>query len=154
MTADQAVARETIRRAAARYTRAVDNRRYDELREVFLPGGSMAVHGGPRLEGVETIIAAFEEGARRRSAAASGNFQRHHLTTAMFDFSAADQAQVTHYVFVVTELGFDHSGLYHDRFVRLGAEWRIAERHARMEWVRPDSRFAAWLGAAGPAELV
>jgi len=150
MTSDEALAREAIRKTAARYTRAVDNRRYDELRDVFLPEGSIAVQGGGRLDGVDAIITAFGAGAEKRQAAAPGNFQRHNLTSSMIEITGADEARAIHYVMVVTELGFDHSGMYQDIFHRRGDEWLIFERTASMEWVRPESRFAAWLGAAAP----
>ena len=151
MTSDEALAREAIRKTVARYTRAVDNRRYEELRDVFLPEGSFAVQGGARLDGVEAIITAFRAGAVKRAAAEPGNFQRHNLTSSMIEITGPDEAQSIHYVMVVTELGFDHVGMYQDIFRRRGDEWLIHERTASMEWVRPDSRFAAWLGAAAPA---
>lgn len=151
MTIDELLAREAIRKTICRYTRAVDNRRYDELREVFLPEGSIAVQGGARLDGVEAIIEAFGQGAIKRRAAEPGNFQRHNLTTSMIDVIGPDEATGAHYVIVVTELGFDHTGLYTDTYRRRGDEWLVHERNARMEWVRPGSRFASWLGAASPA---
>jgi hypothetical protein len=143
--------REAIRRTAALYTRAVDNRRYEELRNVFFADATIAVQGGAELRGIEQIIAAFEAGAEKRGAAAAGNFQRHNLTTSMIEQIDRDHATAIHYVLVVTELGFDHAGMYRDLFRRNDDKWLIAEREARMEWVRPDSRFAAWLGPASPA---
>jgi hypothetical protein len=151
MNADEMLAREAIRKTAALYTRAVDNRRYEELRHVFFADATIAVQGGAELRGIEQIIAAFEAGAEKRGAAAAGNFQRHNLTTSIIEHTGPEHAEAIHYVLVVTELGFDHAGMYRDRFRRSGDEWLIAEREARMEWVRPDSRFAAWLGQASPA---
>lgn len=151
MNSDEMLAREAIRKTAGLYTRAVDNRRYEELRDVFFEDATIAVHGGAELHGIESIIAAFEAGAGKRGAAAEGNFQRHNLTTSMIDMTDLEHATVIHYVLVVTELGFDHAGMYRDLFRRSGDRWLIAEREARMEWVRPDSRFATWLGHAAPA---
>jgi hypothetical protein len=48
---------------------------------------------------------------------------------------------------VVTEIGFDHSGVYVDDFVKSGDRWLIAHRAANLEWVRPDSRFFSFPGA-------
>jgi len=151
LTADEAIAREAIRQTAERYTRAIDNRRYEELRDVFLLHGAIQVQGGARMQGVDAIVSAFAQGAAKRNAAAPGNFQRHNLTTSMIELTGPDNALATWYIMVVTELGFDHAGMYQDRLRRRGDDWLISERTARMEWVRPDSRFAAWLGAAAPA---
>jgi dsRNA-specific ribonuclease len=151
MNINEMIAREAVRKTAALYTRAVDSRRYAELRDVFFADAIVAVHGGAELRGVEQIITAFEAGAEKRSAATPGNFQRHNLTTAMIEQIDSDHAEAIHYVLVVTELGFDHAGTYRDMFRRRGDKWLIAKREARMEWVCPESRFAAWLGQASPA---
>lgn len=146
------LAREAIRKTAALYTRAVDNRRYEELRRVFVPDGSIVVHGRGALTGIGEIIAAMETGAIKRRASDPGNFQRHNLTSTIIELEGPDRATAVHYVMIVTELGFDHAGIYRDSVRRSGEDWLIDKREARMEWVRPDSRFAAWLGAPKPAE--
>ena len=145
------LAREAIRKTIAHYTRIVDNARYDELREIFLPDATIAVHGGRELRGHEEIITAFRAGAEARGALMPGNFQRHNVTTAIIDLVDSERAIGIQYVMVITELGFDHCGMYQDEFCRSGNSWLIHHRSARMEWVRPDSRFATWLGAADPA---
>lgn len=152
MTLEEMLAREGIRKTVALYTHAVDNRRYEELRRVFAADGSIAVHGRGALNGIEQIIAVMVAGAAERGAANPGHFQRHNLTSAMIELDGPDRATAVHYVMVVTELGFDHVGMYRDVFRRSGDEWLIEQREARMEWVCPDSRFAAWLGTPQPAD--
>lgn len=137
-----------IQDAMGRYAIAVDNGRYTDLRGVFSEDATMAIHGKRHLVGISQIIAALEEGAAARGARVTGNFQRHNLTTSIIEMDSESTARATHYVIVVTELGLDHTGLYRDSFRKVSHRWLLQHREAQMEWTRPDSRFAAWLGAA------
>ena len=148
MKIEEVAVREAIRYTIGKYNRAVDEGRYDALEEVFLETATMEVHQGPLLAGRSAIIAALKAGAEQRRAFEPGHFQRHNMTSSMIELVDGDNADALHYILVVTELGFDHCGTYHDRFERHGERWLIARRSARMEWARPDSRFVAWLGAA------
>lgn len=150
MTLDEMLAREAIRKTISMYNSAVDSGQRDKLAEVFTDDVAMTVAGGPDLVGVDVIIAALTDGAQRRGFHEPGNFQRHHMTSAMIDVIGADTATARLYVMVMSEIGLDHSGMYNDRYRRVGDRWLIAQRQASMEWANPQSRFTRWLGDAKP----
>lgn len=154
MHIEELLAREAIRKTVGLYTSAVDRHAYEDLRLVFASDAVLRVHNRPELRGVEQIIVALEAGAKARNARAVGNFQRHNITSSIVAYTSPSEATATHYVIVVTELGFDHIGRYVDAYRRVWTDWVIESREATLEWVRPDSRFAAWLGSAGSAAQV
>ncbi|HEV7446041.1 MAG TPA: nuclear transport factor 2 family protein [Steroidobacteraceae bacterium] len=147
MKLDEMLAREAIRYTIGRYNSAIDRSAYPELAEVFTPDGIMAFGGQTRLEGHAKIIAAMSAGAQKRGALEPKNFQRHLLGNSIINVVDDKTARSVHYIMVVTELGFDHSGVYVDDFVKSGDRWLIAHRAANLEWVRPDSRFFSFPGA-------
>ena len=147
MTLEEMLVREAIRYTIGRYNSAVDRSAYAELADVFTPDGVMAFGGHTRLEGHARIIAALSAGAEKRGALDPKNFQRHVLGNSIINVIDARSARSVHYILVVSELGFDHSGVYLDDFVKSGERWLIAHRAANLEWVRPDSRFFSFPGA-------
>lgn len=149
------LAREGVRLTMALYNRYGDAREYDNLVEVFHPDAEMVIQGGTVLAGRERIIEALRAGARTRGAYESGNSQRHHLTTSMIEVTGENTARARHYIIVITELGFDHTGSYTDEFEKHGDRWLIRRRQASMDWARSDSRFVKWLGdpAAAVADV-
>ncbi|SER70134.1 nuclear transport factor 2 family protein [Sphingobium sp. YR768] len=152
MKLEEMLAREAIRYTIELYNRASDTADYDLHHHVFHPDALFEVQGQGALQGPDAIIAMLRPAAKRRGAFDPGNFQRHNLTTTMIDFITPEQASVTTYIIVVTELGMDHAGRYDDIFVAQGDRWLIARRRATMEWSRPDSRFVRWLGDAKPMD--
>ena len=141
MTLEEMRAREAIRYTAILYNAHGDAGDYEKHRNVFTEDAEMSVQGRIFLRGIDEIVAGLRAGAFD-----DGNFQRHHLSTPMIELTENDRAKAQHYLIVTTELGFDHTGKYVDEFVRRGERWLIRRRAAFMEWVRPDSRFARWLG--------
>jgi hypothetical protein len=99
---------------------------------------------------LDAILDMLKPGAEALAARERQNFQRHNLTSMMIELTGAESADVTTYVCVTSEKGFDHFGRYDDQFVKVGSRWLILKRHAAMEWSREDSRFARWLGHAEP----
>ncbi|GGC18724.1 hypothetical protein GCM10011371_02920 [Novosphingobium marinum] len=152
MTHDEMLAREAIRYTLELYNRNADTADYERHHDVFHPDGVFEVQGLGEVRGPDAIIAMLKPGALKRKAFDEGNFQRHNLTTTMIEFTGPDTAIVLTYIIVVTELGFDHTGRYDDDFVKSGDRWLIMRRRATMEWSRPDSRFASWLGKGTPVK--
>jgi hypothetical protein len=140
------LAREAIRYTVALYHKNGDSGNYDNHVNVFHPDCEVVVQGGKVLRGVPEVISAFKAGAAMRKAFEGKNFQRHQLTTSMIEVTSDTTAEGRHFLFVVTELGFDHSGTYNDLFQKHGDRWLIKRREATMEWARADSRFVQWLG--------
>jgi hypothetical protein len=150
MTPELMLAREAIRYTIELYNRNSDMADYERHAEVFAPEAHFVVRGLGEARGLHEILAMLRPGAKSRGAYDPANFQRHNLTSTMIELTGADTADATTYVCVTSELGFDHFGRYDDQFVRSGSRWLIVKRHAAMEWSRPESRFAKWLGEAQP----
>jgi len=151
MQIEEMLAREAIRYTISLYNRAVDTKTHDELVNVFHEDATMEVLGGPSMQGRDKIVEGLKGGSKKRDAAGGQIFQRHNMTSSMIDMIDADNAKARHYIMVVTETGLDHAGMYDDHFRRVGDRWLILHRTARMEWARPESRFAKWLGPSQPA---
>jgi ketosteroid isomerase-like protein len=150
MTIEDMLAREAIRYTIELYNRNIDTGDFDRHAEVFHPDAHFVVRGLGEAHGLDAILKLLRPGASTLDARDPGNFQRHNLTSMMIDLTGADTADVTTYICVTSEKGFDHCGRYDDKFVRADDRWLILKRHAAMEWSRDDSRFARWLGDAKP----
>ena len=147
MTLEEMRIREAIRYTIELYNQNADRQEHDRHHEVFHPEAEMIVEGGRVMKGPDDIITTLVEGARGRGAFTPPNFQRHHLTSIMIEVIAPDRAFATAYVMVLTELGIDHAGAYRDEYCPVGDRWMIWRRDAKVDWMRPDSRF---FGSFGP----
>jgi hypothetical protein len=134
-------AREGIRYTVSIYNQAVDRGAYEDLAVVFAEDGEMIISNSTSFKGRQTIIDSLSAGAKKRGVGQPGNFQRHNLGNSMINVLDANNARSVHFIIVMTELGFDHSGVYIDEFVKVGDRWLIKTRRANMEWAQPDSRF-------------
>lgn len=138
------VARERIRDTLAHYNWSGDAGRAEDLAGAFTPDGVLRVRGGEAHRG-RAAIRDFIGGVAGREAAASSagpvlpKLVRHLLTNTRFTALAAEEATVTSYFTVVTEIGLDHSGRYRDTLVPVGDEWLIAHRLVSTDWVAPSS---------------
>lgn len=139
---EKTVARETIRDTVYRYCGMIDEGRYDELGLLMTPDAILSV-GDLSLQGLDAISAALTAGAMRRRANQLGHFQRHNITSSRIDVIGRDVATGFHYLMITSELGLDVSGTYDDCYRRCGDRWLIAERVARVDWMRADSRFSS-----------
>lgn len=141
MDLEMIAAREGIRYTVGIYNQAVDRGAYGDLAVVFAEDGEMIISNITSFKGRQTIIDSLSSGAKKRGVGQAGNFQRHTLGNSMINVIDATNARAIHFIMVVTELGFDHAGVYIDDFVKVGDRWLIKTRLANMEWARPESRF-------------
>jgi hypothetical protein len=148
-------ARERIRDSLALYNWSGDAFRLDDLAAAFCEDGELEVRGQDPLRGRPAIIAFLGGGAdaggdeaRRtalKDAAASSGVKRivrHNVANLRFLELTRDQALVSCYFTVVTEIGLDHYGRYRDTFVPVGDEWLIKHRFVSTDWRAPDSTMA------------
>jgi hypothetical protein len=145
MQFDELLAREAIKYTLALYHKNGDAGDYDNHVNVFHPDAEMSIQD-KTIKGAKQIIEMLRAGAVSRGAFEGKNFQRHHLTTSMIELTSENTAEAKHYIIVMTELGFDHTGTYMDQLVKQGDRWLLKTRRATMEWARSDSRFVQWLG--------
>lgn len=149
MDIQELLAREAIRQTQVRYNTGGDSVNYDELGSAFAEDGVIILGNGTvRHESRKAIIAGMHARALARGAAQPGIFQRHQITTSRVDFTGPAEASGRTYFIVTTELGLDQSGVYHDRYVKVGDAWLIARREIVIEWRHGESRFGVALGKA------
>lgn len=139
-------ARERIRDSLARYNWSGDAMRLPELAETFCEDGKLELRGGEPVRGRDAIVeflggavaspnaAAQESGVRR--------IVRHNVTNIRFTEMTPNQARVSSYFTVFTEIGLDHCGRYRDLFVPVGDEWLIRHRFVSTDWHAPNSTMA------------
>jgi hypothetical protein len=144
-------ARERIRDSLALYNWSGDAFRLDELARSFVVDGELEIRGQESVKGRDAIVALLggspESGgdeARRaalKDSAASGirRIVRHNLTNIRFLDVTHDEARVSCYFTVLTELGLDHYGRYRDTFVPVGDQWLIRHRYVSVDWRAPES---------------
>jgi hypothetical protein len=68
---------------------------------------------------------------------------RHNVTNIRFLEVTRQQAKVTSYFTVFTEVGLDHFGRYRDIFVPADDEWLIRQRFPSTDWAAPESTMAS-----------
>ena len=150
MDIQELLSREAIRQTLARYNTGGDSVNYDELGSAFTEDGVIVMGGGSvQHAGRQNIIDGMRARALARGAGTRTDiFQRHQITTSRVDFSGPTEASGRTYFIVTTEIGLDQSGVYHDRFVKVGESWLIARREIVIEWRHRESRFGVALGRA------
>lgn len=134
------VAREQIRDTVARYNRAGDTGRFDEMVECFAPDGALVIVGESEYHGHDALRAFFSGVAG--GARPGFTHLRHCVTNLTIDVDGPEAAQTTAYFQVITDIGLDHWGRYRDRFVPSGGRWLIAERSVKTDGYAPGSFFA------------
>ena len=133
------IAREQIRDTVARYNRAGDTGRFDEMVECFAPDGTLVIPGVSEHHGRDELRAYFSGVAG--SARPGFTHLRHCVTNVTIDLDGPDSAAVTAYFQVLTDIGLDHWGRYRDRLVPVGDRWLLAERSAKTDGYAPGSFF-------------
>jgi hypothetical protein len=127
-----------IRRTLNRYTIAVDRARPQEVAATFVEDGVLHTLAGEQ-KGRAAILAALT------GMQAANNPRltrvRHHLTTCLIDFTAADRATARTYFFVVTDIGMDHTGSYHDVLHLQEGQWLFKLRRVFIDWISPTTLF-------------
>jgi len=137
------VAREQIRDTLARYNWLGDAGRPDGLAETFCADGILEIRGSQPWRG-RAEIASFLGGITG-SVAARADFKpvvRHIVTNVLFTGLTPDEARVSSYFTVVTQIGLDHFGRYRDVLVPDGGAWLIKYRKVSTDWAAPDSTMA------------
>ncbi len=137
------VAREHIRDTLARYNWSGDAGRLDGLAETFCADGVLEIRGSAPLRG-RTEIASFLSGITGNVAARADvkPVVRHNVTNVLFTGLTPNEAQVSSYFTVVTQIGLDHFGRYRDTLVPDGDTWLIKHRKVSTDWAAPNSTMA------------
>ncbi len=144
------VARESCRDTLAQYSHAGDRFLLEEFAAAFCEDGVLEIRGSEPITGRAAIIERFggpstaskaRHAARQLPPDATRRVVRHNVTNIRFDSLSPEEAVVSSYFTVFTEVGADHMGRYKDRFVPVGERWLIAHRFVSTDWRAPDSTF-------------
>jgi SnoaL-like domain len=150
------IARESCRDTLAQYTHAGDRFLLEEFAAAFCEDGVLEIRGSEPITGRPAIIERFggrstaskaRQTAREQPPGATRRVVRHNVTNIRFETLSSQEAIVSSYFTVFTEVGADHMGRYRDRLVPVGERWLIAHRFVSTDWRAPDSTFR------GPASL-
>jgi hypothetical protein len=137
------VAREQIRDTLARYNWSGDAGRIGGLAETFCADGVLEIRGFEPLRGRSEISAFL--GDVTGNVAADTDVKpivRHNVANVLFTELTPDQAHVSSYFTVVTQIGLDHFGRYRDIMVPDGDTWLIKHRKVSTDWAAPNSAMA------------
>jgi SnoaL-like domain len=144
------IARESCRDTLAQYNHAGDRFLLEEFAGAFCEDGVLEIRGNEPITGRAAIIERFggpstaskaRQAARQLPADATRRVVRHNVTNIRFESLSPEEAVVSSYFTVFTEVGADHMGRYRDRFVPVGERWLIAHRFVSTDWRAPDSTF-------------
>jgi hypothetical protein len=146
MNVEELLAREEIRLVMSTYTMAGDRGRLDELVTAFTTDGVLEFNG-QQHKGHEAIVRALtrvepEGRAETRGSSEATPFVRHNLTSSRIELRSAVAAEAWTYFDVVTPIGFDHCGVYVDRFSKASGRWLIEHRRVKIDWRHPQSTMA------------
>lgn len=139
MEAWEAQAREGIRATIAAYAFHADHGRFDEVVELFTPGGTLEIEGvgGAVRTGRAELLAFFTGvGGDVRTAAVPGRMQ-HHVTGTHIALISPTKARADSYFTVMTGAGVDHWGRYRDRLTLDDGSWRFVHRLVRTDGRTP-----------------
>lgn len=142
MTTDELIAREAIRHTLTAYNKAGDEDDAEGFAACFTEDALMQSVAF-RHEGREAIRQWKAAASVFKATGRTAGFRVHHISSIHIELTSPEEAKVRTCWFVVTDIGPDHSGLYHDRFRRVGERWLIEERLIDMVWRAEDSFVAA-----------
>jgi hypothetical protein len=143
-------AREACRDTLAQYTHSGDRYLLEEFGAAFCQDGVLEIRGSEPITGRPAIIERFggptaaseaRAAAREAPAGATRHVVRHNVTNVRFESVSPEEAIVSSYFTVFTEVGADHMGRYRDRFVPVGDRWLISHRFVSTDWHAADSTF-------------
>lgn len=135
MTDQEVRDREAIRHTLVCYSKCGDADDADGFADCFTEDGSLNAwiidaQGREAIRAWKANSKAFSHGRD----GASSLFRVHHLAESHIAFTDADHARVRTPWLAMTDIGPDHSGLYHDRMRRDGERWRIERRDIEPLW--------------------
>lgn len=134
------LARECIRDTVARYNHAGDAGRFDTMVECFTADGQLVVVGDGEPHRGHRALRAFFSGVG--DAAPGFTHLRHCVTNLLIEIADPSEAVARSYFQVITDIGLDHWGRYHDRFVPVDDRWLLARRSVKTDGYAPRSFFA------------
>ena len=138
MTPDDLLAELAIRRTINFYNVSGDRGRTGDMSQAFTEDAVLVTPYGT-MEGRAQIAGGLSGGKTRGWTA---SFVRHNLTTSRIELTGPDTATGRNYFIVITDIGLDRTGVYHDRYRKVGGHWLIEHREVRLDYVADDTMLA------------
>jgi hypothetical protein len=140
--------REAVRDTIARYNHAGDRGKFDAMVECFMPEGVLVIHEADRYEGRDAMRAFFAGVSGTTDTTRTLTMLRHNVTNTLIEVDGPglpENATARSYFTVITDIGIDHWGSYHDRLVpdTGSGRWLFASRSVRTDGYAPNSYFKA-----------
>jgi hypothetical protein len=132
------VAREQVRHTISSYTFGGDRGRLEELADAFTPDGVLQIEQDDVSTGRDAIV---ERLSRVVTMYRHPTHMHHHVSGVHFRSLTPEEARVSSYFLVITDIGADHWGRYRDRFVPVGDRWLIAHRQVTTDGYADGSAF-------------
>ena len=162
MTPDDLVDIELIKRLKYRYLRYLDQKLFDEMRELFTPDATARYSGGHySFDGVEAIIEFLKESMGSEEFLSS--HRCHHPEIDLVGRDRATGIWALEDTVIIADMGISLRGaaFYSDEYVRTDDGWRIShtgykrtfeEMHPRAS-IEGLSLTASWWGTEGQSTL-
>jgi hypothetical protein len=137
MTLEDLLAREAIRDTLATYNMMGDRGLIEAYAATFTEDGVLEAPNGTVTGRAEIVRFLNEVGIPALNARLTGKPTplRHNITTSRIELTGPDSARVSTYFLLLRAGRIEESGLYLDRFARVGDAWFIAHRRIKMEYV-------------------
>ncbi|OZG28817.1 SnoaL-like protein [Williamsia limnetica] len=149
MNVEHLIARELVRDRYARYNRAGDKGRLDELAACFTEDGSLEARNSFATTGRQNIIDTLTSVSAElvahatAQAATTRPIVRHFVASLRFDSITPDRIESSAYFAVFHADAADHWGTYRDVLVPVGDEWLFKRRLVVIDGTRPGSSAAS-----------
>lgn len=148
MKVEELIARELVRDRYARYNRAGDKGRLDELAACFTERGELAARDVFTAVGRRNIADTLSTVSRQLVSQDSAEalprrpIVRHFVAGLRFDSIAPERIESSAYFVVFHADAADHWGTYRDVLVLVGGEWLFERRLVVVEGWRPGASAA------------
>jgi hypothetical protein len=139
----ESLVRESVRQTISSYNFATDKGDLDAMSLCFTLSGSLKIRDDPPLIGRADIVSGLtrtlqkgSEGMRRHR---TPMYVHHHVSSTHFELVSESEVKARSYFAVLTSIGLDHWGRYHDRFVPEHGHWLLASRSIRVDGFAQES---------------
>jgi SnoaL-like domain len=139
----ESLVRESVRHTISSYNFATDKGDLGAMALCFTASGSLTIRDDPPLIGRTEIASGLTRTLEEQSGRAGGlrptTYIHHHVSSTHFEIISDTEVKTRSYFAVITSIGLDHWGRYHDRFAPENEDWLLASRVIYVDGFAHDS---------------
>jgi hypothetical protein len=139
----ESLIRESVRHTISSYNFATDKGDLDGMSRCFTVTGSLTIRDDPPLIGRADIVSGLtrtlRDQAPRGDQSVALTYIHHHVSSTHFESVSESEAKTRSYFAVLTSIGLDHWGRYHDRFAPEQGDWLLASRSIHVDGFAKDT---------------